>query len=252
MSRASHRFHREAVRLVHGTQQLLSALVDTIAPARCLYCLHENTWLCPSCESHLLTIPYTPRCFVCQTADARGRTCELCRDRTPLAGLHTLGRSRAAWLHRSLHWLRAKGLRDAAYPLARLLTPRLLTIASLAHLQRNALLVPVPLHPGRLRQRGFNQSKELADQLTALTQIPTVSLLTRHRATAPQTELPTTMRRLNLQSAFTFTPQPALTDKTLIILIDDVITTGATLEAAARTLQPHTPAALWGLTLARG
>lgn len=101
-----------------------------------------------------------------------------------------------------------------------------------------AALIPVPLHPRRLRQRGFNQALELARHLAerrAATLLPRG--LIRRRATVPQSELPAPRRRQNLKRAFKVngvTPLPSH-----VALIDDVMTTGATAHECAATLKAN-------------
>lgn len=96
-------------------------------------------------------------------------------------------------------------------------------------------LVPVPLHPTRLRQRGYDQALELAKPLARALQLPLVAdALVRVRATAPQSELDAEARQRNLRRAFACAEGVALPAH--VALIDDVMTTGATLEAAAKTL----------------
>jgi ComF family protein len=99
--------------------------------------------------------------------------------------------------------------------------------------------VPVPLHPSRRRQRGFNQAEDLTRHLG----IPVRHLLVRTRATCPQTGLPAAQRHRNVRGAFALARRPLLRhqESTLrgstVVLVDDVTTTGATLEACARVLK---------------
>ena len=96
-------------------------------------------------------------------------------------------------------------------------------------------LVPVPLHDSRLRQRGYDQALQLAKPLARALQVPLLpQLLVRRRATAPQSELDAGARQRNLRRAFEVRAGEALPDH--VTLIDDVMTTGATLEAAAKSL----------------
>lgn len=121
-----------------------------------------------------------------------------------------------------------------------------------------ALLVPVPLHASRRRERGFNQSELLARGLVrALTGrkdgiTPRVAsdCLRRDRVTPPQTGLSVSARRENLRGAFSAENSAALQGQT-VVLIDDVMTTGATLSACARTLRRAGAAHVLALTLAR-
>jgi len=120
------------------------------------------------------------------------------------------------------------------------------------------LVVPVPLHASRRRERGFNQSELLAAGLVrALARrkngiAPHVvkGCLRRLRATPPQTGLSVAARRENLRGAFAV-PDPAVIEGRTLVLIDDVMTTGATLSACARVLHRAGAARVLGLTLAR-
>lgn len=112
------------------------------------------------------------------------------------------------------------------------------------------MIVPVPLHPTRIKERGFNQSELLADQLARCSGLPLVrDCLYRTRATASQTHLGIHERAENVRDAFAcrdhrFAGHP-------VILVDDVCTTGSTLEACAVALKAVGATTVTGLTLAR-
>ena len=97
------------------------------------------------------------------------------------------------------------------------------------------MIVPVPLHPKRKRQRGYNQSELLAGSLARRVAIPWCRALARIRATAPQVGLTDSQRRENVRNAFGCR-RPRLVSKARILLIDDVMTTGATVASAAKAL----------------
>jgi len=108
-------------------------------------------------------------------------------------------------------------------------------------------VVPVPLHASRLRQRGFNQAKDLA----RLLQVPVVPALRRIRATVTQTDLPAAQRHRNVRGAFAVTRAAASLVGAIVVLVDDVSTTGATLEACARVLKEAGVKEVRALTAAR-
>lgn len=93
-------------------------------------------------------------------------------------------------------------------------------------------VVPVPLHPSRERARGFNQARELARHLG----VPLVDVLRRVRRTAAQADLPAARRHANVRGAFTYDVRAQRVARLSLVLVDDVSTTGATLNACAAAL----------------
>jgi ComF family protein len=111
------------------------------------------------------------------------------------------------------------------------------------------LLVPVPLHRSRLRSRGYNQSAKIAEVASSTLSAPWSNILTRHRHTRYQVELGAEQRRANVRRAFVAAIE--LTDLK-ILLIDDVITTGATLEACAEACASAGARDVRAITVATG
>jgi ComF family protein len=107
--------------------------------------------------------------------------------------------------------------------------------------------IPVPLHGSRRRLRGFNQAADLAAQLG----IPVVSALRRLRATGSQIDLPAAQRHRNVRDAFAATRHAGPLRGSIVVLVDDVSTTGATLEACARVLKENGVREVRALTAAR-
>ncbi|MEO8257398.1 MAG: ComF family protein [Acidobacteriota bacterium] len=126
-------------------------------------------------------------------------------------------------------------------------------LAALMHRRAAGLLVgvsyvvPVPLHPSRRRQRGFNQAADLARYLD----LPVRHALRRVRATPTQTGLPAARRHRNVRDAFAATRAARGLDGAVVVLVDDVSTTGATLEACARALKAAGAGEVRALTAAR-
>ncbi len=179
--------------------------------------------------------PVPERCGRCQTTQA------LIRQR------RAVGPYEGA-LRRLVHLLKYDQRHALAPPLGRLMRESGSEVLAAAD-----CAVAVPLHARRRRRRGFNQAAELAAQLG----LPVVDALRRTRATAPQTELPAGRRRRNVRGAFApargtwLRPRRADIEGASVLLVDDVTTTGATLEACARVLRRAGAREVRALTLAR-
>ena len=205
---------------------------------------------------------YPARCPICrEVADEASGLCAACAARLPwlraacdrcglpLADTHPAGRACGDCLQRAppLQFVQASFL--YGFPLDRLLPRfkfhrdlacgRLLSqwmLPACAAAPRPHALLPVPLHAARLRERGYDQALELARPLASALQLPLrPELLRRVRATAAQSELDRAARARNLRNAFRAEPVLALPRH--VALVDDVMTTGATLHAAARALR---------------
>jgi len=115
------------------------------------------------------------------------------------------------------------------------------------------LLVPVPLHPARQRERGYNQADLLARALGDMISLPVVtSGFERVRYTQSQISLNAADRRENVQNAFVFSSRrDSIVSDRHVVVIDDVCTTGSTLEACSVALKDAGARTVWGFTLAR-
>lgn len=139
------------------------------------------------------------------------------------------------------------GDRIAAYDLARLLWQ----LTYFNHLTCD-FLVPIPLHWTRYARRGFNQAEEMANELGSRRQVPVAKLLKRVRQTEFQSQLDKEGRSENLQGAFVLdVANPSVYAGKHLILIDDLMTTGATLKEAARLLKTLKPASITALVACR-
>ena len=149
-------------------------------------------------------------------------------------------------VRQAIHQLKYRNLRALAEPLTELLNDYLATNPI-----SGEVLVPVPLHQKRLRERGYNQSSLLAKELGKLTNLPVVDgCLIRQRHAPPQARTSTVEeRRGNVDGAFACRGH-RLNGKQ-VLLIDDVSTSGATLDACATALKAAGATSVWGLVLAR-
>ena len=233
----------------HRLRRWATAGLDLLFPPACAICGHYGYRLCPKCAQQVQPVP-TTICECCgRLQPARVVRCATCR-----ANLHPIIRQvRAAGLHveplrHLIHLLKYEGRPDLAPDLARYLAacfdgPEWLTLS-----QCIDTVVPVPLHPERLRHRGYDQAALLAQGFCARTRIPLrQDLVARVRFTRAQVGLNAAERHANVKDAFA---AAAPCTNLHILLIDDVYTTGATLAACAQTLQDNGAALVCALTLA--
>lgn len=232
------------------SKYLLESLTSALAPPRCIQCLVEGTWLCAICQEEINTRSVINICLGCESDTKAGRICAACRPSYSLDGVLQAAAYQAEWAKRGVHWLKFKGIRAVAPTLARQVIAQLFTIAPLPILRAQAVLIPIPLHPKRLRERGFNQSADIAHAISGYVDIPVSDILIRQRATKTQAKLPHLLRAQNMADAFTVKAnvKPAL----IALIVDDVTTTGSTLNMAAKVLKQAGFKQCWGLTIARG
>ncbi len=193
--------------------------------------------LCPSCG-----IPFQ------SAAVESGQLCGGCSLRTPpYSGARSFGYYRSE-LSRLVRGFKFEGRKN----LSALLSPLLArTFVSAWNPEDVDLVVPVPLHPRRRRERGFNQAALLTRDLSRLIAVPWLeSILVRTRNTAPQVGLSDSERLQNVRQAFHCTRPVAVAHKR-ILLVDDVMTTGATVCSASDALLDAGALRVSVLTLAR-
>ena len=228
-------------------------LLDAVLPPRCLACgevVAGDGSLCPACWSNLAFIapPYCACCglpFAFEVApDA---LCGACVGRDP-----AFGRARAALRYDDTSRALVLAFKHGDGTHAAPALGRWMVQAAGELLQDCDLLVPVPLHRWRLFRRRYNQSALLAQIMGRQAQKPVASLLRRHRATPSQGGLSRAGRQDNVRGAFSVADgrKPALRGKA-VLLVDDVLTTGATAEACARSLMKAGAGRVDMITLAR-
>jgi ComF family protein len=205
--------------------------------------------LCDDCCRDFPHLPH-PICQLCGQPTAAPGLCRSCRH-TPLA----IDGIRSAFLfeggvRQAIHELKYRHHQALAVILASLMA---------AHWRANPLpadvLVAVPLHPARLRERGYNQAELLGRALGGMIGMPVMTGgLRRVRHTQPQMSLDSAHRRGNVQDAFIYQPPASghgnAVEGRRVLVVDDVCTTGSTLEACSLALKAAGAAGVWGFTLA--
>ena len=196
---------------------------------------------------------FPPRCAGCGRVDTRWCvTCQQALDALPVqihqAALPPLARSAATGLHKdklqqAVHALKYEGVITLAEPLG----VRMIAGLKLLNWKFN-LIAPVPLHASRQRWRRYNQAHLLGKALETTLGIPCEpNALERWRDTPPQVGLSRSQRRSNVTGAFT--ADPALVAGAVVLLVDDVFTTGATLQACARAVLDAGARSVYSLTV---
>jgi ComF family protein len=253
-------------------------LLNLFFPKFCLGCKKEGTYLCDDCRA-LLDISEFDYCL-CEThptrllsdparnashSDAGGQKsgkCSRCRNKN-LSGLYFALSYKEKDLTKKLirQFKYEPYLKDLAKTLASILVEHfVLSGKNINDIWENGVLVPVPLDKSKLKIRGYNQSEELAKELSKVLQIPVATdVLIKIKSTKPQMELSKEEREKNLQNAFAIssrhceelaTKQSDLLDKK-IFLVDDVYTTGSTMNECARVLKENGAKTVWGICIAR-
>lgn len=228
---------------------LVTWLRDLLFPPRCVGCRQVGVWLCDECLDQIPHVE-SPVCARCggvpqRQPPLRDGLCAHCRA-APLQidDIRSVVYFEGV-LRKALHRFKYGQLTALASPLS-----DLITAYWMQHPLPVDVIVPVPLHTTRLRERGYNQSallaREMARQIGLMVDERT---LIRQRATAPQVELGARQRKENVRDAF-LCSSDALAGKQ-VLLIDDVCTTGATLEACAVAVQEGGARSVRALTLAR-
>jgi len=239
-----------------NTEQTIIGFADIIFPPRCSICgtlLDGNraTSFCRACRSGMTRIE-PPLCSCCGTPfegpHAGDHLCGEC-----LSGVQHMSVARAfgkydGTLMAAIHLFKYRGKSAVGHALGKLMANH---IYKDLNIKNYTVIIPVPLHPKRLRERGFNQSLILARHLGRKYAIPVDFMtLKRRKHTDPQILLKRNQRMSNVRGAFEVTVQDNIAGQR-IILVDDVYTTGSTVQECCRTLIRHDAQDVAVITLAR-
>ncbi len=235
----NHLFRGDGKKTDEGLKlSFLSLIWQQLSPAQCLIC-HQSASLASSlCDHCIAALPLNQHpCRLCATpmpADTEGLLCGNCLQNTP-AFDHVF----SPFLYQRqiiplIHQYKFKGKLFLCRSLSQLFLSQIRQYGFLP--DKSSVLVPVPLHRQRLLQRGYNQAAELAVFMARELALPMQrDLIERTRSTISQLGLNARERQKNIRKAFVVNPQRPLPDS--VILVDDVMTTGATVNEIARCLK---------------
>lgn len=229
-------------------------LLDLFFPRFCLGCNKEGTYLCEDCKATLdisgfsyclcnknsLRLPTVGKCGKCRSKKLSGIYCALPYQENPLT-------------KKLIHSFKYPPyVKDLAEPLSKLIIEHFLLLDKNSQkILQDGILIPVPLDKRKLKKRGFNQSEEIAKEISKALKIPLIpDNLVKTKETQPQMELSEEERLINIKDAFSVKNPDEIKNKK-VLLVDDVYTTGSTMEECARVLKKAGVKEVWGVVIAR-
>ena len=225
--------------------------ITFLYPAECRVCKESLgatsvPYICNNCWQDILFLE-APWCDICGTPGVDGR-CDECATTPPRYGKLRSIAFYQTTLQQAIHFFKFEKKRVLARHLIQLINAHIPLDCRIAAYD---FILPIPIHKKRLRERGFNQSRLLADGIAKAGGVPILTdTLVRHRHTVAQSRLDREARQQNLMGAFEIRNPDIIRDKRLLIF-DDVFTTGATIREAVHELWTADPAEVDVLTLAR-
>lgn len=222
--------------------------LDYFFPRACLLCGARDSYLCQNC---LVKLPIAIRevCPFCKRDSDLGLVCSACEDESYLKGCLQLAPYLSPDWQKILRHLKFQNLSMLAPVIGQVLSENLFTAVAQPRFEpvknffhRSPLLVPVPMHHKSYLKRPYNQVNLLAQPVAKKFGLAQKNILSKKRKTTEQVGLDRIHRLQNLHNAFKSDPAPKR-----ILLCDDVLTTGATLNEAARTLKSAGAQTIWAL-----
>jgi len=232
--------------------------LDLFFPKKCLGCGHPDTYLCRDCFTRLparqdrIQIIENNTCFFCGKISWKGKICIECAKENSLERIISAAEYKNPLVRDLIKAFKYHFVQELAKPLSQILIKVIENNWKLEIENWKLILVPIPLHGSRMRYRGFNQAELLAREVTDYFKLPLeTDILKRKISTTPQAKIKDTeKRKVNLENVFEVNPK--LVEGKIVILIDDVTTTGATLIEAAKVLKNSGAKEVWGLVVAKG
>jgi len=233
-------------------------ILDFVYPINCRICFCKLDYksldsgtICPDCwkKVEYLHLPYCLRCGH-PAGDGFSEKCEECKKFRPVYFIKARGIAKySGVLRKAIHFWKYGFKEEMKKPLVQIIEKYIQTNTELDSFD---IIIPVPLHPIKFREREFNQAEILAEPFSDYFGIPVISdILYRTRYTRPQMELSADERFKNVEGLFALR-NPAIVNGKKILLIDDVMTTGATVNACSKVLKEAGCLDIYIVVLARG
>ncbi|MCX8008919.1 MAG: ComF family protein [Patescibacteria group bacterium] len=224
------------------------SLLDLIFPKFCVGCGEIGSYICPSCKKTIEPIVDTI-CPMCDRQTIHGQTHISCKKSHSMDGLISCFRYKGV-IQKLIKRIKYQFVSDCMKDLVGLCVQYINFLDTYSFLQ-DATVVPIPLHPTRLRYRGFNQAAVFGKALAHVCNLSfTDALLRRKRSSRPQVEMKTKKERIkNINDMFEVCEKTSI--PSVVLLVDDVFTTGATMRDATKALKRCGVKTVWGFTIAR-
>jgi competence protein ComFC len=208
---------------------MLDRFISLLAPHCCVLCGAEGSILCPWCSPEVVE-PIPPRCYRCKKISPDYKTCASCRSTSRLRNVWVASDYNGA-VKQTVHAYKFERARAAAHPIAEIMS------AVLPYFDNEIIVTHISTATSRRRLRGYDHAELLAKQIAAISQQPYRALLARSGQTR-QVGASRDVRLKQLAGAFRVV-QPQRVKGRSVLLVDDITTTGATLESAAELLRTH-------------
>lgn len=224
---------------------MFSKIFDWFYPPHCIVCgellplHHKDKWLCDLCCKKIpfLLPPFCSKCGAELEKEENKFTIGECLDCSHSSFAFEKGFSafHYATVKKSIHYFKFRGVKKDGIGLA-MLMKKFMEQNFKEEFMSYDFMLPVPIHPKKKKQRGFNQAEILTEELSKLTGMPwNPKLLYRTKNTKPQNALTPDERKTNIENAFAVS-EPKTVENQKILLIDDIFTTGSTIHECAKCL----------------
>jgi len=239
---------------VNNLIKIKGLILDILYPKLCVNCGKEGFYLCEDCLSliEILDKQYCPFCFPAKTV-IDGKTCPTCQKTHYLNGLYFACSYENPIIKKLIAEFKYEPyIKDYAELLAFFLISHLANLNKTFSDFEEFIIIPVPLFIKKQKIRGYNQAEEIGKKISEILKIQILSnVLIKTKLTISQTELKKEERMENIKNAFKIKNESLIKNKN-IILIDDVFTSGGTMDECAKVLKQNGAQKVWGMAIARG
>lgn len=229
-------------------------ILDILFPIHCISCQKPDKWICRECLKKI-TLQQKQVCPICEKIESQnGQTCRKCKKR------HTIDNmiictdyKKSKLVKKAIHLHKYRFAKDIGISLGRIMQKQIYHCS----IPIPDIIIPIPLHPKRLRWRGFNQSEVLSDYLSkniapGIHIESNKDILYRKKYTYPQANIQNyNQRKKNLEGVFEVSENKSLLKNKSVLLVDDVSTTGTTIFECAKILKKNGVKKVFAIVLAR-